>query len=92
MNLIGMREWLRPKLLAPLHGELLGQFFARELKAHRTRPLFYALEVAEFVEENVVEHESPDCQRGPLMTASGTELLARLTTFHKGCLQAHSGR
>jgi hypothetical protein len=91
MNRVWMREWLGPKPLAPLKSEFLGKFFAREFKPNRTAFLVDALQVSEFVEEDVVEQESPDGKGRPFLTTPGAKLLARLA-FYESCAQAHSRR
>jgi hypothetical protein len=41
------------------------------------------LQVSQFVEEHVIEHESADGKRGPLMTSSCSELLRSLTFYEE---------
>jgi len=55
-------------------GKLLGTGLAREPPACRFRLPVDDLEVAEFVEENVVEHESTHGERRPLTAANRPEL------------------
>jgi hypothetical protein len=69
-----MREGLRPEALAPNKGKLLGQLFTRELKPRRAGFVVDALKMAEFVEEDVVQHESANGQLRPHLTPHGAEI------------------
>ncbi len=61
-----------------MFGELLGPGLACELPVDGLCPLVDNLEVAEFVEEDLVEHESTHGEHGPLAAANRPEPSRRL--------------
>jgi len=91
VNWVGMDERLRPQPVAPLHSERLSQFFAGELETQGRRILIGELQVPEFMEKHIIEHEPADGQRWPFIASSGSELLGRLTS-HEESRQAQTRR
>ena len=91
MNGVGMVKWFRPQMGAPMHREFLGQLFARELEP--TGPGFFVdkLQVTEFVQKNVIKHESADCEPGPFLPRSSAEFI-RFLSHPKSLRQSHSRR
>src|SRR5215472_16350381 len=83
MDRIGVGKWRCPQAFAPLHGECLRQFFSRESQSLGTAISVDELQVSEFMQEHVIEDETPDCKQRPFLTTLGAEL--------PGCLALHQG-
>ena len=66
VNRVRMVEGSRPQLPTPVFGEILGSGLAGEPTVSCLRLLGDDLHVAEFVEEDVVKHESTHGEPGPL--------------------------
>lgn len=74
MDRIGVGKWRCPQAFAPLHGECLRQFFSRESQSLGTAISVDELQVSEFMQEHVIEDETPDCKQRPFLTTLGAEL------------------
>lgn len=91
MDWIGVGKWRCPQAFAPLHGECLRQFFSRESQSLGAAIGVDELQVSEFMQEDVIEDETPDRKQRPFVTTLGAELPGRLA-LHQGARQAYARR
>jgi hypothetical protein len=84
-------ERLRPGPGAPLDREFLRQSLARELEPTGARVLIDDLQVAQLVQEHVVEQEAANGERRPLPARPRTKLLGGLA-HAKGLCQPRAWR
>src|SRR4051812_9833244 len=80
MNRVGMIERLGPQRSIPGLGKLFGQELVGEFPARARCLLVDDLEMAELMEEYVIEHESTDRQGWPLAAPDRPEFAGRLSS------------